>query len=91
MPVIVRALIALNGFAIFLYGRDKWKARHGRWRIPEATLLLVALCGGSVGALMGMYLFRHKTRKPRFRYGIPAILALQLALYALFHFHLISL
>ncbi len=89
MPVTVKALTALNGFAFLLYGLDKWKARHGRWRIPEAALLLTALSGGSAGALMGMYLFRHKTRKPRFRYGVPAILLLQLALYALFQFHLI--
>ena len=60
--MLIQALIAVNLLAFALYGIDKWKARHNRWRIPESTLLLFAACGGSVGALLGMYLFRHKTR-----------------------------
>ncbi len=89
--MLIQALIAVNLLAFALYGIDKWKARHNRWRIPESTLLLFAACGGSVGALLGMYLFRHKTRKPRFRYGVPAMLLIQLSVYLLFRFDFISL
>lgn len=70
-------LILVNAAAFLLFGADKWKARHGRWRIPESTLLLLAALGGSIGALLGMKIFHHKTRKPKFYLGIPAILILQ--------------
>jgi uncharacterized membrane protein YsdA (DUF1294 family) len=63
-------------------GVDKWKARRGAWRIKESTLLLVAALGGSPGALLGMHLFRHKTKHWYFRYGLPALLMLQAALFA---------
>lgn len=76
---ILYALAALNVFVFFLYGIDKWKARHSRWRIPERTLLLLALFGGSIGAIAGMHLWHHKTLHKKFRYGLPAILALQVA------------
>ena len=56
---------------------DKWKARKNRWRVRESTLLLIAALGGSVGSLLGMYLFRHKTRHLKFTLGIPLILAAQ--------------
>lgn len=59
---------------------DKEKARKNLWRIPESTLLTVAIMGGSVGCLAGMRLFHHKTRKPKFYIGIPVILAIQLIL-----------
>lgn len=72
-------LAAANAVAFAVYGADKRRARRGLWRVPEATLLLLAALGGSVGALAGMYLFRHKTRKPKFFLGVPAILAAQLA------------
>ena len=55
------------------YGLDKWKAKAGKWRIPERTLLLLALTGGSVGALAGMMLFRHKTKKAKFFIGVPVM------------------
>lgn len=70
--------INLIGFA--LMGIDKYKARKRAFRIPEATLFIVALIGGSAGSLAGMYLFRHKTRHPRFVFGMPFILLLQIAL-----------
>ena len=70
--------INLVGFAIM--GIDKNKARKRAFRIPEATLFLVALIGGSIGSLFGMYTFRHKTRKPKFVWGMPAILICQLLL-----------
>ena len=59
------------------HGHRKWKAKHGAWRVPEKVLFLSALAGGSLGALAGMALFRHKTRHWSFRLGMPAILILQ--------------
>ena len=59
---------------------DKFYARNNLWRIPEATLLLLAVIGGSVGSLIGMYTVRHKTRHWKFILGIPAILIVQIAL-----------
>lgn len=72
-------LLAVNLLTFISYGIDKWKARHNRWRIPEATLLLLAALGGSIGALLAMKVFRHKTQHKKFRYGVPAILIVQLA------------
>lgn len=76
-------LLLINAAAFLLMLVDKIKARNGLWRISELTLMLSALLGGSVGALLGMYLFRHKTRHPKFTLGVPAILILQLAAYFL--------
>lgn len=59
---------------------DKLKAKQGAWRIPERTLIGAAVLGGSIGAWMGMYLFRHKTKHIKFTLGIPVILVVQLAL-----------
>lgn len=70
-------LCSLLGFG--LMGLDKWKAKHGRWRISEQALFLVALCGGAAGATLGMHVFHHKTRHWYFRFGFPAILILQVA------------
>ncbi|MBQ6725072.1 MAG: DUF1294 domain-containing protein [Bacteroidales bacterium] len=70
-------LVAVNVVTFVVYGLDKWKARRGRWRIPEAALLWFAVLGGSVGALSAMWLFRHKTKHSKFRYGVPMILAVQ--------------
>lgn len=75
-------LAAVNLVTLALYGIDKVRARRGKWRIPEKTLLLLPLLGGSVGALAGMHLFHHKTQHWYFRWGIPAMLLLQLALAA---------
>ena len=63
-----------------VYGVDKAKARRGAWRVPEKTLFLLPLLGGSVGALMGMLVFRHKTKHWYFVWGIPLILLAQIAL-----------
>jgi len=71
-------LLVWNFVAFALMGVDKAKARRGRWRIPEKTLFLSAILGGSVGAMLGMSLFRHKTQHRRFRLGMPLILGLQL-------------
>lgn len=64
-------LLAWNIVVLFIYGADKLFARRGRRRIRESTLLLVAFCLGSVGAMFGMVLFHHKTAKPKFRFGVP--------------------
>lgn len=71
-------LAAVNLLAFFAYGTDKRRAVKGHWRIPESTLLLLAALGGSVGALAGMHLFHHKTRKVKFKYGVPLILVVEL-------------
>lgn len=76
---IVGYFAILNILGLALMGIDKWKARKGAFRIPEATLFIIALIGGSVGSILGMYLFRHKTRHWYFVFGMPAILLLQLA------------
>lgn len=73
-------VILINIIAFITYGIDKRKAKKNRFRIKEATLLLLALIGGSVGALFGMYTFRHKTKKWYFKFGIPMILILQVGL-----------
>lgn len=73
-------LILINALGLVLMFADKKKARRGAWRIPEATLMTVAALGGSIGSLAGMYLFRHKTKHPKFYLGIPVILVLQFVL-----------
>ena len=72
-------LLAVNLLAFAFMGADKRKARRGHWRISERALFLPALLGGSVGAIAGMKLFRHKTKHWYFRWGLPAVLILQLA------------
>lgn len=73
-------LLIINAAAFFLMLTDKFRAQKKLWRIPEATLMLFALLGGSVGALLGMYTFHHKTRKVKFFVGVPVILAVQVLL-----------
>ena len=73
-------LILINAAGFLLMLADKLKAKRGAWRIPEKTLLGVAAAGGSVGSLLGMYLFRHKTKHIKFTLGIPLILAAQIGL-----------
>ena len=70
---------AMNLLCFLLMGADKSRARRGARRIPEATLLLFAILGGSVGGILGMLLFRHKTRHAAFALGLPAVLLAQLA------------
>lgn len=80
MQVSVLYLIVINILTFLVFGIDKRKAQKGRWRIPEATLIGLSAAGGSIGALLGMHLFRHKTHKRKFTLGIPAILIAQAAL-----------
>jgi uncharacterized membrane protein YsdA (DUF1294 family) len=77
---ILLLLIAVNLVSFALYGLDKVKAKRGLWRIRESTLLLVAALGGSLGALLGMELFRHKTKHWTFKILIPLFLLLHMAL-----------
>ena len=73
-------LLIINAIAFCLMLIDKYKARKNLWRIPEATLMAAALLGGGIGALIGMYTVRHKTRHAKFSIGIPLILLAQIAL-----------
>lgn len=75
-------LIAINVATFLTYGIDKWKAKRAKWRIREAALLMLAVWGGSVGAWLGMKVWHHKTQHKKFKYGVPAIIVVQLALVA---------
>ena len=77
--MLIYYLLAVNVLTFIVYGVDKWKARRGRWRVPEATLMGLAALGSSVGAWLAMQLFRHKTQEKKFRYGVPALFMLQVA------------
>ena len=72
-------LALINAAGFLLMGADKRKAVRGDWRIPERTLLVTALLGGTPGVIAGMRAFRHKTKHWQFRYGLPVLLCLQLA------------
>ena len=78
-------LTVVNAVAFIMYGIDKYRARNAKWRIPEATLLMLAVVGGSVGAWLGMKVWHHKTRHRKFRYGVPAILLLQIVVATLLY------
>lgn len=80
MKILLVYLLLINAAAFLLMLADKRKARRGKWRIPEKTLLGIAAIGGSIGAIAGMYIFRHKTKHPRFTIGLPLILAAQVIL-----------
>ena len=81
-------LLGINAVTFIVYGIDKYKAKKAKWRISEATLLLLAVLGGSIGAWMGMKVWHHKTMYKKFKYGIPAILLIQIALMAYLHINL---
>ena len=80
MKYFLLYLLLINAAAFLLMLVDKLKAKKNRWRIPERTLFGSALLGGSIGAILGMYTFRHKTRHLSFTLGMPAILIAQIAL-----------
>ena len=73
-------LLAINALSFILFGLDKYKAKKGKWRISETTLLTMAAIGGSIGAWAGMRLWHHKTMHKKFKYGIPVIIIMQIAL-----------
>ena len=77
---IIYILICINVVTFVVYGIDKWKAKRAKWRIKEAALLGLAVLGGSIGALLGMQVWHHKTMHKKFKYGLPLILLAQIAL-----------
>lgn len=80
MKYILQYLFLVNAAGFLFMLADKRRARKKQWRIPEATLMCIAAMGGSIGTLLGMYAFRHKTRHPKFYIGIPVLLVIQLCL-----------
>lgn len=80
MDFLIGYLIGINLITLVAYGMDKRKAKTDAWRIPEKTLLLLTAIGGSVGALLGMYGFRHKTKHLKFVLGVPVLFALHIVL-----------
>ena len=72
-------LLVINLISLIMFFVDKKYAEYGRWRISEKSLILISLFGGSIGAICGMKIFRHKTKKPKFSIGLPIILILQIA------------
>ena len=78
--VLLVWLAVINLLTFIVYGADKRRARRGKWRVPEKTLFLLPLLGGSIGALLGMRVFHHKTKHWYFVWGVPAILLAQIAL-----------
>ena len=78
--LILLYLLIVNAIAFTLMLADKRMAQKNLWRIPEATLLMSAAIGGSIGSLAGMYAFRHKTRHLKFTLGVPAILMAQIVI-----------
>ena len=77
---VIIYLIAINLFAFILFGVDKRKAQNNAWRISEKGLFLSAILGGSIGAILGMHVFHHKTKHWYFLYGLPLILVIQIVL-----------
>ncbi len=80
VKVLLIYILAINAVVFVVYGIDKHKAKHAKWRISEATLLMLAIVGGSIGAWCGMKVWHHKTMHKKFKYGVPVIFILQLAL-----------
>lgn len=80
LEIILIYLLIINLVTFYLYWNDKRRAKKGKWRIPENTLLLVAFIGGSVGAMLGMKVFRHKTKHWKFKILVPLFLILQIIL-----------
>ena len=72
-------LAIINVATFFTYGIDKLKAKKNKWRVREASLLMLAVLGGSIGALLGMKVWHHKTMHKKFKYGVPAIIIVQIA------------
>ena len=84
LHVVLIYLAVINVVTFFEYGIDKWKAKKSKWRIRETALLGLAVLGGSVGAWLGMKIWHHKTQHKKFKYGVPAIIIIQLALIVYF-------
>lgn len=83
---IAGILVFMNLVSFITFGADKYKAKKGKWRISEKTLIMLALFGGSTGAVLGMKVFRHKTLHAKFKYGVPAIMILHILILILILF-----
>jgi uncharacterized membrane protein YsdA (DUF1294 family) len=84
LHIVLIYLAVINVVTFFMYGIDKWKAKKSKWRIRETALLGLAVLGGSIGAWLGMKVWHHKTQHKKFKYGVPAIIIIQLALIVYF-------
>ena len=82
---LIYYLLVINAATFIIYGIDKDKAKKAKWRISEETLLTMAAVGGSIGAWLGMKAWHHKTQHRKFKYGVPIILLIQIALMIYFH------
>ena len=78
--LILLYIVLINILTFFIYGIDKLKAKKSKWRVPENTLIGMAIIGGSIGAWLGMKIWHHKTLHKKFKYGVPLILVAQTAL-----------
>ena len=76
--ILLFCIVGLNIVTLIVYGNDKLKAKKGKWRIAESTLLLLVIVGGSVGAWCGIKVLHHKTKHKKFKYGVPFIIAMQI-------------
>lgn len=77
-------IVIINIVTFIIYGIDKYKAKKGKWRIPENSLIGLAIIGGSIGAYLGMRVWHHKTMHLKFKYGIPLIIVIQLVIAYMF-------
>ena len=82
--IVLIYLVTINVATFSMYGIDKWKAKKSKWRIREAALLGLAVLGGSIGGWLGMKVWHHKTLHKKFRYGVPAIIIVQLTIIVYF-------
>lgn len=83
---IIIYLLAMNLIGFIAMGWDKWKAQRGDWRTPEKTLMTICALGGGIGTILGMYTFRHKTKKLKFTVGMPTILIVEIVAVIYFFF-----
>ncbi len=81
MNLVLYYIVIINILTFIVYGIDKLKAKKGKWRIPESTLLLLAIIGGSIGAWFGMKVWHHKTMHKEFKYGVPLIIIIQFSVF----------
>jgi uncharacterized membrane protein YsdA (DUF1294 family) len=86
LDIVLQYLAIINVATFFTYGLDKWKAKRSKWRIRETALLTLAVLGGSIGAWLGMKVWHHKTQHKKFKYGIPAIILVQVIIIWYFFF-----
>lgn len=82
--IILTSIALINFITFIVYGIDKYKARKGKWRISENSLLLLAVIGGSIGAWLGIKIWHHKTMHKKFYYGIPLVILVQVAILTYF-------